>query len=102
MVMLEKDAASARGGVRNFMRFYMNAPPYQHHFRAMGYNDDDLKNGGSDRLVDDIIAWGDEDALRERIEAHRRAGANHVYLIPLSATGGRLPEMRVIEALAPG
>jgi len=39
--------------------------------------------------------------LRERIEAHRRAGANHVYLIPLSASGERLPEMRVIEALAP-
>jgi len=32
---------------------------------------------------------------------HRSAGADHVYLIPLSTDGGRLPEMRVIEALAP-
>jgi probable F420-dependent oxidoreductase len=102
MVMLEGDAVKARTGVRNFMRFYLNAPPYRHHFHAMGFTDDDFKDGGSDRLVDDIIAWGDEGELRERIEAHRRAGANHVYVIPLGASGGRLPEMRVIEALAPG
>ena len=101
MVMLENDAAKARAGVRTFMRFYLNAPPYRLHFRAMGFAEDELSNGGSDRLIDQVIAWGDEGVLRERIEAHRRAGANHVYLIPLSASGERLPEMRVIEALAP-
>jgi probable F420-dependent oxidoreductase len=102
MVMLENDAERARAGVREFMRFYLNAPPYQRNFRAMGFNDDDLRNGGSDRLIDSIIAWGGERQLRERIEEHRRAGANHVYIIPLSASGERLPDMRVIEALAPG
>jgi probable F420-dependent oxidoreductase len=101
MVMLETDAGKARTAIRAFMRFYMGAPPYQHHFRAMGFTDDDMRGGGSDRLIDTIIAWGDEGHLRERVAAHRAAGADHVYLIPLSAEGGRLPEMRVIEALAP-
>jgi len=101
MVMLETDAGKARTAIRNFMRFYMNAPPYQRHFRDLGFTDDDMKGGGSDRLIDTIIAWGDERRLRERIAAHREAGADHVYLIALSAEGGRLPEMRVIEALAP-
>jgi len=101
MVMLETDADKARAAIRNFMRFYMNAPPYQRHFRDLGFTDDDMKGGGSDRLIDTIIAWGDERRLRERIAAHREAGADHVYLIALSAEGGRLPEMRVIEALAP-
>ena len=101
MVMLETDAGKARTVIRNFMRFYMNAPPYQRHFRDLGFTDDDMKGGGSDRLIDTIIAWGDERRLRERIAAHREAGADHVYLIALSAEGGRLPEMRVIEALAP-
>jgi len=101
MVMLETDADKARAAIRNFMRFYMNAPPYQRHFRDLGFTDDDMKGGGSDRLIDTIIAWGDERRLREQIAAHREAGADHVYLIALSAEGGRLPEMRVIEALAP-
>jgi probable F420-dependent oxidoreductase len=101
MVMLETDAHKARTAIRNFMGFYMNAPPYQRHFRDLGFNDDDMKGGGSDRLIDTIIAWGDEGRLRERIAAHREAGADHVYIIALGADGGRLPEMRVIEALAP-
>jgi probable F420-dependent oxidoreductase len=102
MVMLESDAEKARAGVRNFMRFYLNAPPYRRNFKSMGFSDEDLLHGGSDHLIDSIIAWGGESQLRERIEEHRRAGANHVYVIPLSASGGRLPDMRVIEALAPG
>jgi probable F420-dependent oxidoreductase len=101
MVMLESDAAKARGAVREFMRFYLNAPPYQRNFKLMGFDESDMRGGGSDRLVDAIIAWGDERHLRERIDEHYRAGADHVYLIPLAADGGRLPEMRVVEALAP-
>jgi probable F420-dependent oxidoreductase len=101
MVMLETDAEQARKAIREFMRFYLNAPPYRRHFADLGYTDEDMKNGGSDRLLDTIIAWGDQRALRDRIAAHRRAGADHVYLIPLSAHGGRLPEMNVIRALAP-
>jgi probable F420-dependent oxidoreductase len=100
MVMFESDPVKARAAMRSFMRFYMSAPPYRRHFTDLGFNDDDMKNGGSDRLLDSIIAWGDEAALRDRVAAHRDAGADHVYLIPLSADGGRLPEMRVIEALA--
>jgi probable F420-dependent oxidoreductase len=102
MVMLETDPNQARAAIRNFMRFYMNAPPYRRHFTDLGFNDADMQNGGSDRLIDSIIAWGDEARLRERIQTHRDAGADHVYLIPLSSRGGRLPDMRVIEALAPG
>lgn len=101
MVMLEKDAAAARAGIRAFMRFYLNAPPYQRTFKAMGFGEEDQRGGGSDRLVDSIIAWGGEGHLRERIAQHYAAGADHVYIIPLTAAGDRLPDMRVVEALAP-
>ena len=101
MVMLERDAAKARAGVRAFMRFYLNAPPYRRHFAAMGFDEADMQDGGGDRLLEAVIAWGDEQALHDRIRAHYAAGADHVYIIPLSADGGRLPDMRVIEALAP-
>src|ERR1700722_10509531 len=65
-VLLEADAEKARAGVRAFMRFYLNAPPYQRNFKAMGFSDDGLRGGGSDHLVDSIIAWGDERHLNDR------------------------------------
>lgn len=100
-VMLEPDAKKARAAARAFLHFYLSAPPYQRSLRAMGYTGDDLANDGSDRLIDEIIAWGDERVLRVRLEAHRTAGANHVFITPLNPDGGLLPDMRVVEALAP-
>lgn len=46
--------------------------------RRSGFDDDDISNGGSDRLVDALVAWGDRDAIAERVAAHRSAGADHV------------------------
>ncbi|MGD0288673.1 MAG: TIGR03620 family F420-dependent LLM class oxidoreductase [Candidatus Binataceae bacterium] len=100
-VMLETDAKKARAAARAFLHFYLSAPPYQRSLRAMGFTDDDLANDGSDRLIDEIIAWGDERVLRERLEAHRKAGANHVFITPLNPDGGLSPGMRAVEALAP-
>jgi hypothetical protein len=52
MVMLEGDAGKARARVRAFMRFYLNVPPYQRNFKAMGFSYDDLRGGGRDHLID--------------------------------------------------
>jgi probable F420-dependent oxidoreductase len=100
-VMLEPDANKARAAARAFLHFYLSAPPYRRSLRAMGYADDDLANDGSDRLIDEIIAWGDERVLRDRLAAHREAGANHVFITPLNPAGGLLPCMRAVETLAP-
>ncbi|MGH7985383.1 MAG: TIGR03620 family F420-dependent LLM class oxidoreductase [Candidatus Binataceae bacterium] len=101
IVMLETDAKKARCAARRFLNFYLNAPPYQRNLRAMGFGDDDLSGGGSDRLIDTLIAWGDERRIRERTAAFFQAGADHVYLSALSSSGGLYPEMRALEALAP-
>jgi probable F420-dependent oxidoreductase len=101
VVMLERDAVKARATARAFMNFYLNAPPYQRSLKAMGFGEADFAGGGSDRLVDALIAWGDADAIRAHLEAHREAGANHVFVTPLSPGGGLLPDLRVIQALAP-
>jgi len=100
-VMLETDATKARAAARAFLHFYLSAPPYQRSLRSMGYTDDDLANDGSDRLIDEIIAWGDERALHDRLQAHRQAGANHVFITPLNPAGGLSPGMGAVEALAP-
>jgi hypothetical protein len=41
------------------------------------------------------------DKLRERVAAHYQAGATHVCVLPLSSAGGLIPDLRVLEALAP-
>ena len=64
----------------------------------MGFDGSDFSGGGSDRLVDSLIAWGDETALRRRIQEHLDAGADHVCLSPVSSEG---VDMRLIELLAP-
>jgi len=100
-VMLESDPAVARAAARKVMRIYLSLPNYQNALRWLGFGDADLADGGSDRLVDAVVAWGDEDALRARIRAHHDAGADHVCIQPLRPDGKPLPDERVLERLAP-
>jgi probable F420-dependent oxidoreductase len=100
-VLLETDPSRAREIARGHMKTYLALPNYQNNLRWLGFGDDDLADGGSDRLVDAIVAWGDEKAIAERIQAHRDAGADHVCIQPLRADGAPGPDLRILEALAP-
>ncbi|HEX6446993.1 MAG TPA: TIGR03620 family F420-dependent LLM class oxidoreductase [Streptosporangiales bacterium] len=89
-VLLDPDARSARGRLRAMLGTPRAESPYTRHYRRLGYGDDDLAGGRSDRLVDDILAWGDEKAVARRCEDHLAAGADHVLVHPL---GTDLPAM---------
>ena len=82
------------------MAIYLTLPNYTNNLRRLGYGDDDLDGGGSDRLVDAIVAWGDVDAAVARVRAHRDAGASHVCLQVLSPDM-RQPPVDQWRALAP-
>ena len=73
------------------MAIYLGLPNYVNNLRSLGFGDDDLANGGSDRLVDAIVAWGDLDAVRARVRAHHDAGADHVCVQVLPADPRALP-----------
>jgi probable F420-dependent oxidoreductase len=100
-VLLETDASRAREVARSHMKTYLALPNYQNNLRWLGFDDEDLKGGGSDRLVDALVAWGDEKAISERIRAHHDAGADHVCIQPFRPDGGQGPDLRILEALAP-
>jgi probable F420-dependent oxidoreductase len=100
-VLLETDPGKARSAAREYMKFYLTLPAYQKNLCALGFSQTDLADAGSDRLVDAIVAWGDEDKLRARVEAHYKAGANHVCILPLNNAGGLVPDLRTLQALAP-
>jgi probable F420-dependent oxidoreductase len=101
-VMLEGDPARARAAARQYMAFYLQIPHYPKMLRPLGFSDADFAGGGSDRLVDAIVAWGSPEVLRARIAAHVTAGATHVCVLPLRADGSRAPDEAALEALAPG
>jgi probable F420-dependent oxidoreductase len=99
-VVVETDAAAARAIARQHLARYMEAPNYVNNWRRLGMGDDDLVDGGSDRLVDALVAWGDESTIAARVQAHRDAGADHVCIQVLTDQPTVLPR-REWRALAP-
>jgi probable F420-dependent oxidoreductase len=97
--ILETNAADARAIARRFLAFYFGLPNYVDNWRRLGFTDPDFAGGGSDRLIDAIIAWGDERAIRARIEEHWQAGADHVCVQAVGPT--LLPDERLLALLAP-
>ena len=76
--VLETDPARARDAARAHLERYIKAENYVRSWLLLGFTEDDTRNGGSDRLVDALVAWGDEDAVRARVEEHLAVGADHV------------------------
>src|SRR4029077_13074105 len=68
--VLATDAATARAAARRHMKRYLDLDNYANNLRRLGWTDSDLTNGGSDALVDAIVVWGDEAAIRRRIDDH--------------------------------
>ncbi len=101
MVLLATDASTARAMARSTLAIYLGLPNYQNNLKWLGFTDADIADGGSDHLVDSLVAWGDEATLRARIDAHYAAGADHVCIQPLRPDGIPGPDLRCLEALAP-
>jgi probable F420-dependent oxidoreductase len=77
-VVLETDPERARAFARGHTERYLRLPNYVNNLRRLGYTEEDVAGRGSDRLVDDVVAWGDVDQVSSRIRAHFEAGADHV------------------------
>lgn len=93
-VLLETDPERARAVGRKHTAIYVATPNYANNLRRLGFTDDDLADGGSDRLVDAIVAWGDVEAVVARVRAHFDAGADHVSI---QALGENLREVPVAQ-----
>jgi probable F420-dependent oxidoreductase len=98
-VALTADADQARQLGRDHLSHYFALPNYTNNLRRLGFSDADFADGGSDRMVDAMVAWGDLDAIAGRVREHRDAGADHVCIQVLSAEG-MLPR-QVWRELAP-
>jgi len=98
--VVEEDPAQARRMAREALAIYLTFPNYVRAWERAGFAPEELADGGSDRLVDAVVAWGSPDAIAERVTAHLEAGADHVCLQLLDPDPSALP-MAACRALAP-
>lgn len=78
MVVLETEPTEARRLARAGMKIYLGLPNYWNNLLRLGFTEDDRADGGSDRLVDAIVAWGSDERIAARVKEHHEAGADHV------------------------
>ncbi len=76
--VIDTDAARARDTARTWLGRYLGLRNYAANLRTLGFTDADLADGGSDRLVDALVAQGDAAAVAARLDEHLAAGADHV------------------------
>src|SRR3989441_7611991 len=99
-VVLGTDPERARAIARKYMRGYIDLPNYAHNLLRLGWTEEDFSEGGSDKLVDAVVAWGNEEAIARRVQEHLDAGADHVSIQPVGEHSADLPSEQ-LKALAP-
>jgi probable F420-dependent oxidoreductase len=77
-VLFETDPAKARAIAREHLQPYLSTKYNVAKFRRLGYAEEEIAGGGSDRIVDDLVFWGDLDTIVDKLHAHIEAGADHV------------------------
>jgi len=100
-VLLIAEPSEARRVARQAMATYIALPNYRNNLLTLGFEESDFEDGGSDRLVDAIVAWGDETAVVKRIEEHWANGADHVAIQMLKPDGELGVDERAFELFAP-
>jgi len=101
-VCLCADADKARAAARAALDPYMSLPNYYKNWFRLGFNEDDLKGGGSDRLMDAMVLWGEADQIREKLDQYFAGGADQVVIQPIRPDGQPGVDWPALEAFAPG
>jgi probable F420-dependent oxidoreductase len=97
-VVLETDDDVARDAARAYAEMYLNATNYRRNLRRLGFTDDDIDGGGSDRLIDAVIPHGTPEQIAETVRAHLDAGADHVCVQPVGHGDAPMADYRALAA----
>jgi probable F420-dependent oxidoreductase len=97
-VLFETEPVLARGIAREHLRPYLAGGFNVAKFKRLGYTEEELADGGSDRFVDDLVSWGDLDVVTRKLNAHLNAGADHVAVQVIGIESGKsaLPHWRTL------
>jgi probable F420-dependent oxidoreductase len=100
-VVVEPDVETGRDKAREFIAGYLGRSNYAANLLRHGFTEQDIADGGSDRLIDAVVPHGSADQVAEAARAHLDAGADHVCLQPVGHGGVPLDDYRALaRALA--
>ena len=91
-----------RALARRELERYLGLPNYRQCWHNLGFSEADLDNGGSNRFIDAMVVWGNEDKIQQRLDEHFDAGATHVCIQPVHTPDDLDAAEKTLEALAPG
>jgi probable F420-dependent oxidoreductase len=92
-VVSTTDAAEAREIGRQTVDFYLGLRNYVNNWKRLGFTDKDVTKPGSDRLIDEVVAYGTADDIARRLDEHLQAGADHVTIQVLGGDDKLLPTL---------
>lgn len=85
--VLDTDTTRARQTARRYAQLYLRLRNYTDNLLRFGFTEEDIADGGSERLIDAVIPQGSAEQIAEAVRAHLDAGADHVCLQPLGGEG---------------
>jgi probable F420-dependent oxidoreductase len=85
--VLDRDVASARATAREYAKLYLGLRNYTANLRELGFDEEDIAGGGSDRLIDAVVPHGEAEEIAAVARRHVTAGADHVCLQPVGVNG---------------
>ena len=98
--VLTTDADLAHATTNDQLGMYADLPNYRNNWKRLGFTEDEISDRAP-RFLDAVMAWGDEAAIADRIQAHYDAGASHVCIQPIDPETLGEPDWRLLEALSP-
>jgi probable F420-dependent oxidoreductase len=101
--VLEADPGRARAiGRPRVQNPYLGLVNYTSNLRRLGWSDEDLSDGGSDALIDALVAHGSGEQVAAQLTEHLDAGADHVCVQLLTAPDADLLDgyRKLAQALA--
>ncbi len=91
--VLEADPERARAiGRPRVQHPYLGLVNYTSNLRRLGWSDEDLSDGGSDALIDALVAWGTAGEVAAKLGEHFEAGADHVAVQLLAESDDELTD----------
>ncbi len=100
--VLTSDRELAHARANEQLEMYISLPNYRNSWIRLGFTEEEI-DGRAPRFVDAVVAWGDENAIAARLQEHIDAGASHVCIQAVDASGDRSrPDWNLLETFAPG
>jgi probable F420-dependent oxidoreductase len=98
--VVDTDAGPARAAARAYAAMYLGLRNYTSNLLDYGFTEQDIADGGSDRLIDAIVPHGTAEEIVAAARDHLDAGADHVCLQPVGVNGVPRAQWTALAAAA--